>query len=136
METKRSPRLRRPALAMLVGVLVGGAAVTLPVARHYNGMLDERDLLGVAEQVLIAREIRAGEEEALVTRIEQRLPGYIETVHARFGTSERALPVLWSARDFYTESGTEPPEAIRALLTGLPPRPPCALPGADEVCRE
>ena len=110
-------------LIFVAGVVLGGAAGTFLVARHYNGMFQNWYLNGVVEQAHIAREIRTNRGAALAGRIEVSLPRYAHDVKSLFGQGEDALPALWSIRDFYEATNTPIPDDVAGLLADLPPKP-------------
>ncbi len=78
--------------------------------------------LRVAEQVSLASEIRSGRQEDLLSRIEARLPEYVQTIHddPKMKSSDLGAASLSAIKSYYVRNQIPVPGEIRGVLEGVP----------------
>ena len=118
--------------ALVVGMLLGGVGVFILMGLATRRVMAIYANAALIETATDVRQLRAGQLNKVLERKEAALPGMVmcfEHEHARYMPQEQRLGVLWAVQACYSENPSlNPPPEVKAILDGLPPRPPRCCP--------
>lgn len=111
-------------LSVLVGFVLGVAAMWFVVEQTTIKAFDNMYLVGVTDQANVALHIRSGKQMTLLTNIEAALPSYALAVHERFKGHADSTNALWMIKAYYERNDIAIPPEIKGILAALPDVPP------------
>jgi hypothetical protein len=96
------------ASGLFLGSLLGAALVGISARRTFERVYT----VGVLGQIDVARRIRLGRSEELVSSVDEALPGYLNAIYSEFGRDAETDPVFVSASQYYREFRLELPSDL------------------------
>ena len=113
-------------LLFVAGLILGSVATFIVVGKITQRQFAVQYSTDLIEQAMLAKQLRANQQDEVAKRIETRLPSYVLAIHQNkeLRDAANAQQALWQVKDFYVVNSIVVPSEISGILDELPPEPP------------